>query len=827
MSKKKYDTSYKKDWENKILHPEFAEWVQACSTGQADDAKHFQCKVCKSGRLKLSSMGVQALVSHQSNNRKNKDGSVIESNHNKNMRILQQTKKGCFVKTVASAEAPAESPASSSTSGPLSTSGSTSSSATNPISSLPAQHLAQPNQQQVTMYLNNAPLEVLQAWILWCMQKVENHQSSNSAGGMGELFRKMFPDSEIASKFGELGRTKVGYIVTYGLAPYFRTKVMRDLKPPGPRLPPKFTSCFDESHNKVTMSKQMDIHVIYFNEETKLVERCYIGSEFMGHANHQDIFNEFKKSHEGLDIVHNLFQISMDGPSVNWLMVDVICDFRKSEDPNSPELLNIGSCGIHVLHGAYQTAHGTNDWEVGKTLKAGHGVFKKSPARRSDYLSDNDLSGSNDQAGKAYFPLKWCGHRWLENGKSIDRFLDVMSKLSVFLEKSKDRKNFDKKDERFPLLLKNTSSKLFPIYLEFSNCICRDIEPFLTLFQAERPLAVFLYAKLTEILTSFLERIVKPQVLEKNKSAFKLLKLVKEGLRVTQNKKDPSKNTYKEDNLLPLESVDVGFAAKSKLKKLGSLEKPQERKFRSDVREFVIRFVEKVVERSPLQYNFVRSASSLSPIDIGVVDSDILIGRFEKLALELHDDKWISVAQAERALKQYKTLIKNKDFISEAKKFDIREDRVDEFYSRILDGPSTVDLEVVVRFVLIVSHGNARVESGFSVNGEILLPNMYGETIVAQRFVHEAIQKVGGTTKIEITNEMMKSVKASYKKFNSANEEKKKCQLEAQKRTVEKRKATLELKEVVAKKKALVSEMQSEISSFDTQIVALQEKLRK
>ena len=819
MGKKKYDTSYKKDWENKVLHPDFAEWVQACKTGQADDEKHFQCKVCKSGRLKLSSMGVQALVSHQSNTT-NKDGSVKESKHNKNMKLLKQTKQGCFFKTVTPpCPVPnVESQASSS-----------STSATNPIPSVPAQHPTQPNQQQqpVTLYLNNAPLEVLQAWVLWCMQKIQNHQSSNSAGGMGELFRKMFPDSEIASRFGELGPTKVGYIVTYGLAPYFRSEIMRDLKPPGPRLPPNFTSCFDESHNKVTMSKQMDIHIIYFNEKTKLIERCYIGSQFMGHASHQDIFDEFKKSHEGLDIVHYLFQISMDGPSVNWALVDVVCEFRKLEDPDSPELLNIGSCGIHVLHGAYQTAHGTNEWEVGKTLKAGHGVFKKSPARRSDYLNDNNLSGSAEQATKVYFPLKWCGHRWLENGKCIDRFLDVLSKLSVFLEKSKDRKNFDRKDERYPLLLKNTSSKLFPIYLEFSNTICRDIEPFMTLFQAERPLAVFLYAKMLEILTSFLERVVKPQVLGKNKSAYKLLKLVKEGIREKQDKKDPSNNTYKEDNLLPLESVDVGFAAKSKLKKLGTLEKPQERKFRRDVREFVIRFAEKVVERSPLQYNFVRSASSLSPIDIGVLDSDVLIGRFEKLALELHDDKWISVVQAERALKQYKTLIKNEDFIKEAKKFDIQDDRVDAFYSRILDGPSTVDLEVVVRFVLIVSHGNARVESGFSVNGEILLPNMFGETIVAQRFVHEAIQKVGGTTKVEITNEMIKSVKASHKRFNSANEEKKKCQSEAQKKIVEKRKATLELKEVVAKKKALVSEMQSEISSYDTQIVALQEKLRK
>ena len=186
-------------------------------------------------------MGVQALVSNQSNT-KNKDGSVKESKHNKNMRVLKQTKKGCFFKSSAeaTAEAPAESPASSSTSGLLSTSASCLSSATNPIPSVPAQ----PNQQPVTMYLNNAPLEVLQAWILWCMRKVENHQSSNSAGGMGELFRKLFPDSEIASRFGELGRTKVGYIVTYGLAPYFRSEIMQDLKSPGPSSPSKFHFMF-------------------------------------------------------------------------------------------------------------------------------------------------------------------------------------------------------------------------------------------------------------------------------------------------------------------------------------------------------------------------------------------------------------------------------------------------------------------------------------------------------------------------------------------------------------------------------------------------------
>ena len=111
--------------------------------------------------------------------------------------------------------------------------------------------------------------------------------------------------------------------------------------------------------------------------------------------------------------------------------------------------------------------------------------------------------------------------------------------------------------------------------------------------------------------------------------------------------------------------------------------------------------------------------------------------------------------------------------------------------------------------------------------GDPFTKHVWRDNNCAKTFIHEAIQKVGGTANVQITNELMKSVKASHKRFNAANEEKKTCQSEAQKKIVEKRKATLELKEVVAKKKALLSEMQSEITSCDTQIIALQEKLRK
>ena len=41
---------------------------------------------------------------------------------------------------------------------------------------------------------------------------------------------------------------------------------------------------------------------------------------------------------------------------------------------------------------------------------------------------------------------------------------------------------------------------------------------------------------------------------------------------------------------------------------------------------------------------------------------------------------------------------------------------------------------------MIISHGNARVESGFSINDDILLPNMLEEIIVSHRIVHDAVQ---------------------------------------------------------------------------------------
>ena len=400
---------------------------------------------------------------------------------------------------------------------------------------------------------------------------------------------------------------------------------------------------------------------------------------------------------------------------------------------------------------------------------------------------------------RQYFPLKYCGHRWLENGRVLERLLELVDKLQRFLQSYKDEKKFPKDDDRFPLLLESFVSPCGTAQYEFCYVIIREMEPFLTLFQAERPLAPFLFEKLKSLVIALLERFVRHDVIQQNcNNMHKLINLKFEG-----------------DVLLPLEDIDVGIGAKSILKKLKTVQKPQEREFRSNCRKLLISLMKKLFERCPLKYKLTLALSSLSPIQISSVSEKYLKKRFTMLVEHLYDCRHITRDTGDKAVKQYNALLGNTDFIKEAKEFDIYQDRLDDFYSRVLDSNSTIDLQYIVRYVLPLSHGNARIESGFSVNTDILETNMMEQSIVAQRLVYEGIERAGGVVKVEITPEMMKMVKASHRSMVAAKKEANLETSEFQKKRIQKRKLKVSLDNAVAEKKKLVEDMKQKIQSFD------------
>ena len=70
--------------------------------------------------------------------------------------------------------------------------------------------------------------------------------------------------SQIAEGFA-LGPTKASYVICYGLALFYKEKTMKQLTPKYTE-PPCFVVSFDEVFNSVSNQKQLDVHLIYFDE---------------------------------------------------------------------------------------------------------------------------------------------------------------------------------------------------------------------------------------------------------------------------------------------------------------------------------------------------------------------------------------------------------------------------------------------------------------------------------------------------------------------------------------------------------------------------------
>ena len=209
----------------------------------------------------------------------------------------------------------------------------------------------------------------------------------------------MFPDSKIAQQWF-CGASKLSYLITFGIAPYFKELLLAELTET-----PCFVLSFDESFNPELQQEQMDFVVRYFAQG--MVKTRYLTSAFLGHTRAEDLKAKFEEPVSDLN-VKKLAQVSMDGPHVNWKLLDMLEQDRSSQD-QYPDFLNVVSCSLHVVHGAFYSGMLKTSWGIDSVLKALHNLFSESPAKREDFFK---LTGTET------FPLPFCGHRWLENKPS-------------------------------------------------------------------------------------------------------------------------------------------------------------------------------------------------------------------------------------------------------------------------------------------------------------------------------------------------------------------------------------------------------------------------
>ena len=162
----------------------------------------------------------------------------------------------------------------------------------------------------------------------------------------------------------------------------------------------------------------------------------------------------------------------------------------------------------------------------------------------------------------------------------------------------------------------------------------------------------------------------------------------------------------------------------------------------------------------------------------------------------------------------------------EFKEFDLYKSRLDDFMVSILsDKEDLAVLYEVIQMVLILSHGNAQVESGFLINGDTLSENLQEESVMAQRQVYDGIHNEGGVLNVNITKEMMHSVRVSHSRYTEALKEKRLKYSEEEKRKAKKRSINSRMKELKAKKRRLADETEHQKREIDYELKILSNKL--
>ena len=161
---------------------------------------------------------------------------------------------------------------------------------------------------------------------------------------------------------------------------------------------------------------------------------------------------------------------------------------------------------------------------------------------------------------------------------------------------------------------------------------------------------------------------------------------------------------------------------------------------------------------------------------------------------------------------------------NQMKEFDMDE-RLDVFYmSRLF---LHVEVREVVNLVIILAHDNARVESGFSANEEILVENMSESSLVVRRMVFNDVMNEVGISNVDVNIKMVKFVNNAHSECVKQLEKQKEQQTSGEKERAEKRKIANEPKKVKEAKQKFTEQHKQKTVELESPIFNLEEQLRK
>ena len=128
--------------------------------------------------------------------------------------------------------------------------------------------------------------------------------------------------------------------------------------------------------------------------------------------------------------------------------------------------------------------------------------------------------------------------------------------------------------------------------------------------------------------------------------------------------------------------------------------------------------------------------------------------------------------------------------------------------------------------MLVLSNGSAMVESGFSINGDMLVENLHEDSLTSQRQCYDAINAAGSLYLVNIDKSMLQYMRGARSRYQVALELKRNESAEEQRKSLEKRRASDQVKLLKAKKAKICQSAAYDTRIVDREIAELNKQLQ-
>lgn len=301
----------------------------------------------------------------------------------------------------------------------------------------------------------------------------------------------------------------------------------------------------------------------------------------MGHAKDLDIEQNRKEAVLNLGY-RNLLQISMNGSNMNLKVTKDIS--AELEREHIHKLINIGTCGLHVLHYAFQDGVKVSVWEICSLLKSVFYIFLESPTRKEDFFT---VTNSKIR------PLQFCGPRWLENTSAAERLLLIWPHVNDYIKACKNGTTAKPLCKSFKVVPNVMADRLILVKLKCFINICKILQLFFQKYQSNEPLVPYLAQDTFEIINRLYSLILKEDFLTKMnmQSTLDLSKL--------ENEKFKSHS-----------KISLGFSTDQELTQLVKSKTTSERDvllMHLDFQKMLKKIISKIVQKGAIAYSISRN----------------------------------------------------------------------------------------------------------------------------------------------------------------------------------------------------------------------------